>query len=199
MNFSSSDFPHIRWSLLTFLIVLTVGGSAIFLLQKMSDSAKKTRQTAQQQLTEARNKFNAARDDRDNLSTYAAEYESWVKLKVIGDEHRLDLIEGMEALRKKNNVLDFKYTVAPQTPYAPAPPVDSGNFDLKQSKLTIQLDLLHEEQLVNFAYNMRNDLKGWFMLDSCSIERAAASAGSAIQLKAECAGGWLTIKNRNAK
>ena len=199
MTFSSSDLPHIRLSLLTFLIVLGVGASAVFLIQKMTDSAQKARQTAQQQLTEARNKFNAARDDRDNLSTYAAEYDSWVKLKVIGEERRLDLIEGLEALRKQNHVLDFKYTVAPQTPYAPVPPVDSGNFDLKQSKLTIQLDLLHEEQLVNFSANMRSSLKGWFMLDSCSIERAAASAGSSVQLKAECAGGWLTLKNRNAK
>ncbi len=199
MTFSSSDLPHIRWSLLTFLIVLAVSASAIFLIQKMDDSAQRTKKAVQLQLNEARNKYNAARDDRDNLSTYAAEYDAWVKHKVIGDEQRLDLLEGLEALRKQNRVLDFKYTIAPQLAYTPAPAADSGNFDLKQSGMTLQLQLLHEEQLVTFFDTLRHDMKGWFMLDHCSVERAATSTSSATQLKADCAGNWLTIKNRNTK
>lgn len=199
MTFSQSDLPHIRWSLLTFVVVLSIGASAIFLSQKIADSAERTKKLVEQQLTDARNKLNAARDDRENLATYAAEYEAWTKYKVIGDEQRLDLIEGLEALRKKNYVLDFKYSIAPQTAYTPVPALNSGNFDLKQSTMTLQIDLLHEEQLISFFDGLRKNIKGWFMLDHCSVERSTASGGSMAQLKAECTGSWLTIKNRNAK
>jgi hypothetical protein len=199
MTFSQSDLPHIRWSLLTFLVVLGVGASAVYLSQKIADAALRNKNASQQQLSEARNKLNAARDDRDNLSTYAAEYEAWVKHKVIGDEQRLDLIEGLEALRKKERVVDFKYTIAPQAPYTPLPALNSGNFELKQSTMTLQLQLLHEEQLIRFFNSLRSDIKGWFMLDHCAMERATDSAVSSAQLKAECSGSWITIKNRNAK
>lgn len=199
MTFSQSDLPHIRWSLLTFLIVLSIGAGAVYLSQKMAESANRTQKSVQQQLTDARNKLNAARDDRDNLSTYASEYQAWEKYKVIGEEQRLDLIEGLEALRKKNYVLDFKYSIAPQAAYTPVPAVSSGNYDLKQSTMTLQIDLLHEEQLISFFDGLRKNIKGWFMLDHCSLQRTTASGGSAAQLKAECAGSWLTIKNRNAK
>lgn len=199
MIFSQSDLPHIRWSLLTFLVVLTAGSSAIYLGQNMRDKAQHGKSVAQQQLSEVRNKLNAARDDRDNLSTYAAEYDAWVKHKVIGDEQRLDLIEGLEALRKQDRVLNFKYSITPQVAYAPVPALNTGNFELKQSVMTLQIDLLHEEQLINFFDSFRSQMKGWFMLDHCALERTAATGTSAAQLKADCAGGWITLKNRNAK
>lgn len=199
MNFSQSDLPHLRWSLLTFLVVLAMGASAVYLSQNIADSAQRTKITAQQQLTEARSKLNAARNDRDNLSIYAAEYEAWVKHKVIGDEQRLDLIEGLEALRKQEHVLDFKYTIAPQTAYTPVPALASGNFDLKQSAMSLQMDLLHEQQLISYFDSLRSEIKGWFMLDQCALERSAATAVSTAQLKATCSGSWITIKNRNTR
>ncbi|HEU0186850.1 MAG TPA: hypothetical protein VFR06_03035 [Gallionellaceae bacterium] len=198
MTFASSDFAHIRLSLITFLAVLAIGGSAVYFAQSMADSAHRARQDAQRQLTEARNKYNVARDDRDNLSTYAAEYDSWVKRKVIGDELRLDLIEDLEALRKQNLVLDFKYTIAPQQAYKPEPALDSSNFELRQSGMKLQLELLHEGQLINFFDSLNKRTKGWFMLDDCALSRANIPS-SPMQLKAECTGIWLTLKNRSAR
>lgn len=199
MTFSPSDLPHVRWSLLTFMLVLALGASAVYLSQNIADTAHRAKRNAQQQLTEARNKLNAARDDRDNLSTYAAEYEAWVKHKVIGDEQRLDLIEDLEALRKRNRVLDFKYAIAPQAPYVPVPALDNGAFELKQSAMTLQLDLLHEAQLINYFDSLRTDIKGLFMLNQCALERTVASGVLSAQLKASCSGSWLTIKNRSAR
>lgn len=198
MTFSTSDLSHIRISLVTLLVVLLIGGSAIYLAQNMSDSAHRAKQNAQRQLTEARNKYNVARDDRDNLSTYAAEYDSWAKRKVIGEEHRLDLIEDLEALRRQNLVIDFKYSIAPQQTYTPNPALDSGSFDLYQSGMKLQLELLHEGQLLSFFNTLNRSMKGWFILEQCALTRGA-NPNSPTQLKAECSGMWLTLKNRNAR
>ncbi|HEY6094198.1 MAG TPA: hypothetical protein VIU93_04520 [Gallionellaceae bacterium] len=198
MSFSSSDFIHIRASLITFLVTLAIGGSAVYFAQNLADSAHRAKQAAQRQLAEARNKYNIAREDRDNLSTYAAEYDSWVRRKVIGEELRLDLIENLEAMRKQNLVLDFKYSIAPQQAYKPEPALDSGNFELRQSSMKLQLDLLHEGQLTRFFDSLNKRMKGWFMLDHCALSRANVP-GSPLQLKAECTGVWLTLKNRSAR
>lgn len=196
MTFSQADLPYIKWSLTTFIVVLAIGGSAVFFSQKFATDAQKAKRAAQQQLNDARNKLNAARDDQANMAAYTQEYSAIQRRGVIGDEQRLNLIEGLDNLRKRNRVLDFKYAISPQQPYKPVPALDSGNFDLKISNMTLQFELLHEEQLINFFDSLRRDTNGWFILDKCSLEK---SANAAAQLKADCAGGWLTLKNRNAK
>lgn len=196
MTFSQSDFPHIKWSLLTLLLVLTIGGSAVFFSRNYAHNAQNAKRTAQQQLNEARSKLTASRDDQENMATYTKEYSAIQRREIIGDEQRLNLIEALETLRRRNRVLDFKYAIAPQQPYKPLPALDTGNFDLRLSPMTLQMELLHEGQLINFFDSLRRDMNGWFMLDRCTLERVS---GSAAQLKADCAGGWLTLKNRNAK
>ena len=196
MTFSQSDFPHIKWSLLIFLITLILGGATVFVSQKFAHNSQESKRNAQQQLNDARSRLNAARDDQTNMSAYTKEFSAIQRLNIIGDEQRLNLIEDLDTLRRRNLVVDFKYTVAPQQPYTPAPALDSGNFDLKYSNMKLQIELLHEEQLINFFDSLRRDINGWFILEKCSLERASAASA---QLKADCEGGWLTMKNRNAK
>lgn len=202
MTFSQADFPHIKWSLLAFLLALTIGGSAVFISREYAVNSQKQQRAAQLQLNEARNNLNAARDDQLNMTEYTKEYSAIQRREIIGDEQRLNLIEGLETLRKRNRVLDFKYAIAPQQPYKPAPALDSGNFDLKLSPMTLQLELLHEGQLINLFDSLRRDMNGWFILEKCTMESTPGSTqndGSVAQLKADCAGGWLTLKNRTAK
>lgn len=63
--------------------------------------------------------------------------------------------------------------------------------------MTMQISLLHEEQLLDLIAAMRTQMKGWFMLDSCALSRALAG-NDVSPLKAECKGGLFTMKNRNA-
>jgi hypothetical protein len=77
-----------------------------------------------------------------------------------------------------------------------------GNFELKLSGLTLQLDLLHEIQLIKFFDALRSNIRGWFIIDHCTLERAGATTpgevSTAPQLKAECGGGWITMKKKGA-
>lgn len=196
MNFSQADFPYIKWSLLTFILTLTIGGTAVFVGQQFAHNAQIAKREAQQQLNDARIKLNAARDDQTNMATYTKEYSVIQQREVIGDEQRLNLIEGLETLRRRGSVLDFKYAIAPQQPYKPAMALETGNFDLKISPMKLQMELLHEGQLINLFDSLRRNMKGWFILETCSVER---NPGTNAQLKADCAGGWLTMKNRSGK
>jgi len=196
MTFSQADFPYIKWSLLTFVITLTIGGSAVFFTQKFATDAQHAKRAAEQQLQDARSKLSSARDDQENMAAYTKEFSAIQRRGIIGDEQRLNLIEGLDNLRRTNRVLDFKYAISPQQPYKPASALNSGNFDLKISNMTLQFELLHEEQLFSFFDSLRQDTNGWFILDKCSLER---STNAAAQLKADCTGGWLTMKNRNGK
>jgi hypothetical protein len=196
MSFSTADLPILKWSLGAFVLSLVLSAGIISLSNNYLEKSLKGRQIAQQQLFDARAQLLSAQSDEENMSAYAFEYNSLLGQKVIGDEQRLDWMEGLEKLRQQGSVLDFKYTIAPQQGYTPNPPVDAGNFKLSRSSMSMQIDILHEEQLLHLFADMRSKLNGWFMLDGCSLSRTVAT-DEMSPLKAECTGGWFTMKNKN--
>lgn len=198
MSFSTADIADLKWGIGSLLISLGIAASLITYSASYQDNALKDRQAAQQQLIEARNQLAAAQSDLENMATYQQEYQTLVAKKVIGNEQRLDWIEGLEKVRAQGHVLDFQYAIAPQQGYSPNPPLDAGNFALNISPMTLQINLLHEEQLLHLFSALHSEMQGWFILDHCSLSAADAAVESISSLKAECAGGWLTMKNRNA-
>ena len=206
MKFSRADFFLIRWSamaicassLVSAVLLYGSGGYAERLLQE--------RRNAQNMLNDARNRLAAANQDRENMDIYTHEYGALIESRVIGDDQRLDWMEGMEKIRKKNLVTGFSYTIAPQRIYTSPSPVDSGNFDIRYSEMKLRIDLLHEGQLPDFFNALRSEIKGWYQLEGCILQRAAAAAvnnddstaNATAHLKTECSGGWVTLKNRDA-
>jgi hypothetical protein len=197
MNFSKADLTDLKWSLGAFALSLALSGMLISLSGAYLDHALKDSQTAQQMLNDSRSQLVATQSDQENMSAYALEYNALLGQRVIGNEQRLDWMEGLEKLRKQGDVLDFKYTISPQQGYAPTPSVDAGNYQLSRSSMTLQIDLLHEEQLLHLFADMRTQLNGWFMLDGCTMSRTG-TLNEIAPLKADCTGGWFTMKTKGA-
>lgn len=197
MNFSKDDLADVKLSLGALVLSIVLSGALISLSGSYLENSLKESQSAQNSLNDSRMQLIAAQSDQENMSSYALEYNALLAQKVIGNEQRLDWMEGLEKLRQQGTVLDFKYTIAPQQAYAPNPPLDAGNFQLSRSSMTLQIDLLHEEQLLTLFAEMRKQLNGWFMLDGCSVSRSG-TLDDLTPLKAECTGGWFTMKPRGA-
>lgn len=197
MIISKIDLANLKWGMGALLLSLVVSGAIIHFSNKYQEQSLQDRQAAQRQLVEARTQLGAAQYDQENMAAYALEYDALLAQEVIGDEQRLNWIEGLEKIRQQGYVLDLKYAIAPQQTYAPEPPLDAGNLQLSRSGMTMQFQLLHEEQLLHFLAAMRTQMKGWFILDGCSLARTA-EADEFAPLTAECSGGWFTMKNRSA-
>ncbi len=202
MKFSNSDFHMMRLSIALVCTSILISGVILYSSSVYAIHTKNDHRTAQTQLNSAQNKLTMARQDRENLASYSKEYDALESNKIIGDDHRLDWMEGMSKLRQQNLVIDFGYNIAPQKKYAPQPAVDSGDFEIHYSEMKLQFDLLHEGQLLNFFDALRRRIKGHYQLEGCKLERAIAvgETGPSVgaNLKAECNGGWITLKNRNS-
>lgn len=194
MNFTQADLPHIKWSLLTLLIALAMGGGSILFTQKYSEQAEHAKRDAEKDLQNARSKLNTTRSDLQNMAIYTREFKAMQQHGIVGEERRLSMIEVLNRLKNQNLVLDFKYSIAPQQSYKPPVALTPGNFDLLYSPMKIQLVLLHEGQLMHFMDRLTQDMPGWFILESCAMKRNEGSS----RLDAECTGGLLTMRNRNA-
>lgn len=204
MKLSRSDFPLMRRSILVICASTLISAVILYGSDEYAENAQNDRQNAQKMLNDARNRLSTALQDRENMETYAGEYGALLERNIIGDNQRLDWMEGLEKIRQQNLVADFRYSIAPQKPYVLQPPVESGNFDIGYSEMKLQFDLLHEAQLLNFFDALRADIKGRYQLEGCTLQRSAAigeddgNPAATAYLKAECSGGWITLKNRSA-
>jgi hypothetical protein len=197
MRFSRTDFPLMRWSLAAICASALLSSVMLYGSSQYSNQKQLNLNTAQRKLNDARSRLAAAHQDQENLSVYSAEYGVLEEQNIIGDDHRLDWIEGLEKLRRQNLTVDFRYNIVPQKNYAPQPAIDSGNFNIHYSEMKLHFDLLHEVQLLHFFDALRSQIKGWYQLEGCTLQRNDA-AEDATHIKAECSGGWITLKNRNA-
>jgi hypothetical protein len=197
MKFSKSDFPLMRWSLGALCASALLSGVILYSSGRYEEQNNSSLLNAQRQLIDARKRMTEAHNDQDNLSVYSAEYGVLEDRDIIGDDHRLDWMEGLEKLRQQNLVVDFRYNIAPQKTYAPQPAIDSGNFNIHYSEMKLQFDLLHEGQLLNFFAALRKQAKGHYQIEGCKLQRSGTEADSTVNIKAECSGGWITLKNRS--
>jgi hypothetical protein len=202
MKFSNADFYQLRWSLAAIGASILLSSIILYSSSEYADFAQKDRRVAQSQMNDGRNRLTMARQDQENLSDFSEEYDTLEKNKIIGDDHRLDWMEGLEKLRNQNRVIDFRYNISPQKIYAPQPAIDSGNYDIHYSEMKLQFDLLHEDQLLNFFDALRNQIKGQYQLEGCTLQHIDTpeneATPNATHIKAECNGGWITLKNRSA-
>lgn len=190
-----------RLSLAALGTSLLLSGVILYSSTRYAELNETNLHKSERQINEARNHLAEAHSDSDNLSVYSAEYGKLEEQNIIGDDHRLDWMEGLENLRGQNLVLDFRYDIAPQKVYAPQPAIDSGNINIHYSAMKLQFDLLHEGQLLKFLDALRNQVKGHYQIEGCKLTRNEAEAEAetpAAHIKAECDGGWITLKSRNA-
>lgn len=205
MTLSKFDFLYLRWSLMIFLLVLVAGNTLIVASKNFIETAQHDQREARRQLNEARARLAIANADRENMRDYMLEYNALLKRNVIGSDHRLDWVEGLDRIRlgEAGGSMDFRYSILPQKAYALSPALETGNFELYRSDMTLQFNLLHEERLMAFFDRVRSDINGWLILDKCALERTLAAPedagrGIAEYLKADCVGGWITLKDRRA-
>lgn len=198
MKFASSDFALIRQNMLAFCMAAIASALVLYTGGKYAEQTRKDHDAALQQLNAARSRLNGAQEDNANMSAYAAEFDKLSGAGIIGEDQRLDWMEGLENIRQQNLVTDFRYNIAPQIPYTPQPAIDSGNLEIRYSEMKLQFDLLHEGQLLDFFAALRGQVKGWYQLEGCTMQRVAAAGNPAIRITAECTGGWITLKNRSS-
>lgn len=197
MKFTKADFFPMRWSILVACVSILVGSVILYGSSRYTEYAEQEQYDAQRLMNEAQNRLATARQDQENMSAYSVEYGALEEHKIIGDEQRLDWVEGLEKLRQQNLVTDFHYSIAPQQNFVAIPAIDSGNFHIRYSEMKLQFDLLHEAQLLNFFDALHGQIRGRYRLESCTLQRGISDGNKSARLKAECSGGWITLKSRN--
>ena len=201
MKFSTKDLPHIRGLLIMLALALILGAVLIYVSDGVLTKAQQSKIIADREWSEAHRKLERTKSEKEDLQGYYHQYQNLVEQNVIGIERRLDWIETIEKIRNQLNIFSVKYKLEPQETLNLENNSTSNSFDLHRSNMTLDFSLLHEGQLLNFFDALREEAKGMYLLESCTLTRndLVRQLRFVPNLQAECTLGWITLNEKNAE
>ena len=127
-------------------------------------------------------------------------YRRLLDLHIIGPERRLEWADAMTRIRTQRE-LDLRYRVERQRQLLSAPGKPAP-VDFYASTMKVELQLLHEEDLLRFLADLRASGNAYYSIQKCTLTRAGVApnaASLAPRLRGDCDVDLVTIIDRAAK
>ena len=194
MKLEATDFPKLQSSLLVTLLLIAIGTGAILWSFERMRLAQTDFATAQRERNEIDSKLRQIRSEENEIKQKAAMFSALQARGLIGDEQRLEWVELLKEIRDKHRLIELRYEITPQHALDKTP---SGDFALYASTMTLQLKLLHEEDLTRLLDDLRKQARALIQVKRCDVSRLPRSAAENMPqalLEAECQVAWVTMR-----
>lgn len=200
------DLRRIAPSLAAALVMIALGVLAVWFVLQQSQIAQRDRNAAQSQRSASQQRLAQSRDEEQEIKQKIARYNTLVARGIIGEEHRLDWVEEINAIKSARQLYDLQYEIAPQKPIdTTILPGAGGSYEFYASTMQLTLQLLHEEDLINFLADLRAKVHADIRPRSCDVARLPKTAAGGADkrgpqplLKAECTLDWITVRERGS-
>jgi hypothetical protein len=198
MKLEKQDWQRLQVTI-TVLVVVVIAVLALFTLaQKFSSEQKNALQKQQNLLNSSRQRFQLSGIEKQTITEYLPQYQALINKGLVGEERRLEWVDELRKQHQLNKLFSIKYSIGLQEPYKPSFASNLGGFVLNRSIMTLDLDMLHEEDILQLTEALSKKDKEVFMLRDCEITRLNAGGVLSNQLianlHAKCELDWLTLR-----
>lgn len=201
MNISANDFVRIRWGLAFLLLAMLIGFAMTTTARTLVEKARTEQRQLEAQQREIRARLSRAPDEERELRGKIALFQQLQERGIIGQEERLNWVEQIARIKAARRLFDFQYEIAPQKPLGDAllpGGAVAGDYEFMSSTMSLQMPLLHEDDLLGFLADLRRNVHAYLLVRDCAIERVAQGQerGVAAQLRAVCTIDWITLREK---
>jgi hypothetical protein len=193
---TQSDFQALKTPLLAFLVVTLIGAAAVYYSERMKATQRLELARQQVLFKDARTRLQKSGDEKEIIVKYIDRYRQMERLGYIGDEQRINWLDGLRMANRQADLFGVDYQIGVQRPYAYAADFNPGQLALNQSVMRLRFRLLHEEDLLRFFNALARQGTGLFTIDQCMLRRI--NTGGIIRyqpnVNAECDLSWITVK-----
>ena len=183
------------------LAVAIVGGVAIVAASHwLFEREKRESANYDRRVTEARARLDGARRERDSLQQSSEVFRTLMERGLLQGEHRLDLVEMVNALRARHQLFALDYEIAPQRPLVLAGGRVYASVDVLASRVKLKLRALHEGDMLAFMESLAQSRQGFYPVDRCALKRLEVTNPDSVQprIEADCGFEWITLKEKRA-
>ena len=195
------DLAALRGALLALATIVALGAAAVAFTARLVDQADGEMKIQKAALQEARVRYQRSGDEKDTIVRYLGGYEKLQREGVVGEERRINWIDGLRTANIRSELFGVDYQIGVQQPYSGVG-ASQGGIELRQSEMKIRLPLLHEGDLLRFLETLDRQQVGLFTVDQCMLDRINQAGGAPRyqpNLVAECNLSWITLVENSGK
>ena len=198
MKLEKQDWKRLQITI-SLLVIVVITVIALFeLAQKFSSDQEKALQQQQNLLNSARQRFQSSGIEKQTITEYLPLYQALINKGLVGEERRLEWVDELRKQHQLNKLFSIKYSIGLQEPYKPNFASNLEGCVLNRSIMTLDLDMLHEEDILQLTEALSKKDKEVFMLRDCELTRlntgAVLSSQLIANLHAKCELDWLTLR-----
>jgi hypothetical protein len=184
--------------------MLVAGVVGVVMSNMYLKQARVERQVAADARRAAQEKLSRATQEEREIRDKLVDYRRLLERGIIGDEQRLDWVDTISQIKSARRIYDIKYAISPQKTFeVPGAAAAGGDVEFRVSELKLDMQLLHEEDMLAFLDDLQRQLKTHVMVRSCAVQRldrgGVERAGAGPRLRAECYVDLVTIRDRKLK
>ncbi len=193
---NAAELKALQAPLVILVIVIGLACGVIYQLDQMLTVSKRDLAQQQVQMRDARTRLQKSGDEKELIVRYLPNYQYLQKIGFVGDEQRLNWLEGLRIANQDTQLFGVQYQIGSQQPYPHAQELNPGQLSLHQSVMKLNFQLLHEGDLMNFLSALGKQSAGFFSVNECKLNRLNTGGSIRFQpnLLAECDIAWITMR-----
>ncbi len=192
------DWRKLRYPILALGAVLVIVGLLVSLADQYRTKNNIALQQHQRLLNEASNKYESSGLEKQTIIQYLPVYNDLLQDGFIGEERRIEWIEMLREIHAQYKLFSIDYSISLQERFRPTFIPNIGNFIMNRSTMKLDLDMLHEGDLINLLNGLKEQTTPFIVRD-CEMTRPIGAAINTkkvvANLSASCEIDWLTLRD----
>jgi hypothetical protein len=193
---TGEDLKVLRVPLAMLCAVLVAAGAAGYYTHTLVEQARAALARQKGELQAAQTRMRQSGDERDTIVKYADRYRELERLGFAGEEQRINWLDALRTANSSIGLFGINYQIGVQHAYPYAAELNPGGLVLHESIMELDMNLMHEVDLLRFLDALRAQRVGLFQVRDCSLTRTERSDTLRNQayIAAKCNLSWLTAK-----
>jgi len=198
MKFTVKDLKQLVLPFAACLALGLAGVAGYFAADRYRQDTETLRSAIAGQRKEVQGRLERANEEEREIKANLQQYRALVARGITGDEKRLDWVDALTAIKNERRLFSIGYSIDPQKELDyPGFRAVSGVYFMN-SRVKLNLQLLHEEDLLNFIDDLVKRSRLYLSVRSCDVRRSERGGGGttlAPRLQADCVVDLITIRH----
>jgi hypothetical protein len=198
MKLGARDLKRLRVPIVAGVVLAFAGVACYFAADDYLQETKKLGAAMSAQRAEVQAKLASATEEEREIKANLQQYQALAARGIIGEEKRLDWVDTITAIKNERRLFNISYSIEPQKALDYPGFAPGGGVNFVVSRVKMDIELLHEEDLLNFIDDLTKRGKSYLSARSCDVHRADRSSGGttlAPRLAAACVFDLITIRH----
>ncbi len=180
MMIAREDFKRLGLPFATAALLIGLGITGVTLSENWLIEARKANAAVKNTTTEAQKRVDQGAEEEREIKENMLWYSRMASKGMVDQENRLDLIDTIAKIKTARKLFEIRYNIEPQRALSYPGITPAGAMDLVASRMKLDMQLLHEEDLLKFLSDLNGSALSHISVRRCTLDRIERGTGQAL-------------------